>query len=144
MSLRWGFTEGAYLKFCHHFHKELPIIIPTNTPIATASHLRDVIKYAHDNSLKGKELFGNVKVSPQANNTVKIYSKYNTATEMVLPTHTIFDLMAMLASPEGISHGYKAHMADGIVPVQEIVSSFPGYNVTHLHSDVVEFSRKEE
>jgi len=137
-AMRWSLTEGAYHKFAHHFQKELPIIIPTTTPVATASHLRDVLKYAHINKRRGSELFGNVVVSPQENNTVLIYEKKNKREEV--PALSIFALMVMLPSGQ-VASGFRASITDGKAALLEIKDSFPNYHIVALYDDVVEFTK---
>lgn len=139
MALRWSLTEGAYNKYAHYFNKELPIEIPANSPVATASHLRDIIKWAHLNHRRGGELYGKVRVSPQEGKIVKIIPLLSV--NAGLPTHNIFDLMGMLAN--GIPHGYKAHVSDGVEAVLALQDGFPQYHFTHLHADIVEFQRVE-
>lgn len=139
MALRWGFTEGAYNKYAHYFSKELPISIHSTSPISTAAHIRDVIKYAYQHKLKGGELYKQVKVSAQEGDIVLIYARQSANSS--LPTHNIFELMCMLDGGEGMPHGYKAHVSDGVPAVMAMKEGFPQYHFVHLHSDVVEFSR---
>lgn len=94
MALRWSKTMNAYNKYKHIFSKSLPVIIKCDAPISKASHLRDVIKFAHENHLPGQNWYGKVMVSPEEGQVV-IKKKQKEATPTLeYPYEPMFLLLA--------------------------------------------------
>lgn len=94
MALRWGLTQGAYEKYAYIFERNLPAKISVKSPISEASYIRDVIRYAHENSLKGATWYGKVKVSAYDQDTIIISQRgHDDLTKY--PQHTVFDLLTM-------------------------------------------------
>lgn len=74
--IRWGLTEGAYRKWAFLFDKDLPTEI--HVPKAALSHagyIRDVIRYAKENNLKGQDWFGAVQITATSDRTITIIPK---------------------------------------------------------------------
>ena len=112
MSYRWGLSHNAYQHWSFIFDKELPIEIETEqSSISVAGYLRDVIKYAHQNKLKGADWFKKVTVSPITKDLVRITMKKRYVKINNYPTHGIFDLMEMFQSGQLEEH-YKFVISD--------------------------------
>lgn len=139
-ALRWGKTDGAYRKYSYIFSKPLPFKIVSTSPISEATYIRDVIAYAHQNDLPGKEWFKKVTVSPQEDNTVLVKAKKGTDLDSITkyPTNTVFDLLQMLGD-EKIENGYRCHTTESLPELQQMLAGFEKWDLIPLDKHTVEF-----
>ena len=139
-ALRWGKSEGAYRKYSFIFSKPLPFKLESTSPMSEASYIRDVIAYAHQHDLPGKEWFRKVTVSPQEDNTVLVKAKRGTNLDNVTRynTNTIFDLLKMLGD-ETIEDGYRCHITEPVHEVQQMLEGFEKWDIYELDKHTIEF-----
>lgn len=145
MALRWSKTEGAYRKWSFIFTKPLPFKVDSNAPISDASYIRDVIAYAHEHDLPGKDWYQKVTVSPVEDGTVLIKAKKGTDLEDTrkYPTYTIFDILKMLGDDE-INNGFRCHITDKVIEIKEMLQGFEQWDVLELDPYTIEFRLREE
>jgi len=137
MATRWGLTAGAYKKWCFIFDKPLPVVITTNSPISDASYVRDVIRYANMNNLKGANWFNNVKVSAAEDGTLVI-SHRNGGME-VYPKLNIFEFIRTIQDNE-YKDGDRFIVLDGHLAAKQVCENLQ-LSIIHLGNDVVEIRR---
>jgi hypothetical protein len=144
-ALRWGKTDGAYRKYSYIFSKPLPFKLDSNSPISEAAYVRDVIAYAHENDLPGKEWYRKVTVSPQEDNTVLVKAKSGTDLEDVkrYDTNTVFDLLKMLGD-ETLKDGYRCHTTEPVEEVKTMLEGFEQWDLIELDRHTVQFNLKPQ
>lgn len=142
-ALRWGKSEGAYRKYSYIFSKPLPFKIESNSPMSEATYIRDVIAYAHQNDLPGKEWYRKVIVSPQEDGTILMRSRGNANLGDITryPTNTVFDILKMMGD-ETITDGYRCHVTEPIYEVKTMLQGFDKWDIYELDKHTVEFRLK--
>ena len=97
---RWSKTIAAYHKWSYIFDHDLPYDIPTTkSSLSIAMYIRDVISFAHEHNMKGKEWYKSVTVSATSEHNIRISLKVK-ASDAIFPTLGIFDLIGMHSSGE--------------------------------------------
>lgn len=141
MAYRWSLTQGAYDKYSYIFEQTLPAKIIVNAAISEASYIRDVIRYANENNLKGADWYKKVKVSAQDQHTIIIADKVARNSATTYPQNTIFDLINMheLGS---MPNPYTCYLLDGISTVQSVLEDL-GYEVIPMSNNVAQIRRPD-
>jgi len=139
MAHRWGLTLGAYNKYAYIFDKELPISITVQSgTLAQASYIRDVIRFAHENNLKGADWYGQVKVTTKDGTTITIIAKQTTAVLESYSTSSLLDIISLHQSA-AIQNGYKTYIQDELAELDPVCEAL---NLTYIHhgNNLVEFT----
>ena len=139
MAHRWGLTLGAYNKYAYIFGKELPIsIIVQSGTLAQASYIRDVIRYAHENNLKGADWFGQVKVTTKDNNTIWVTPKKSAVVPDSYSSSSLLDIISMHQSAV-LQNGYKTYIQDELTELDSVCEALNISYIDHGNS-LVEFT----
>jgi hypothetical protein len=121
MSFRWGKTINAYKKWAFIFDREPPFEITTEqSSLSVSSYLRDVISYAHENSLKGADWYRKVIISPTDKNTIQIRFKHPATGASDYPVLSVFDLMNLLQNKK-LKVGMKFYSQQELNEVTEVL-----------------------
>lgn len=143
MALRWGLTAGAYTKYAFIFKYDLPATIKLpGSSISQACYIRDAIRFAHENGLKGGEWFGQVKVTP-VDEGVQISYKSVAATQIteMYPTHSSFELISLAPT---ITDGYTCYISKEDQEELPNLASSLKLTYQHLGNNLFTLSKEEE
>lgn len=139
---RWGLTAGAYNKYAYIFDKELPVVITCDGGTLTqACYVRDVIKFAHQNQLKGADWYGNVKVTVVDENTIKVLPKQGIQIMDGFPTNSLFDVMNLIQDNK-IQNGYKTFISDDLDELKAVCDAL-GWEYIDHGNKLVELHQKD-
>ena len=133
MAFRWSKSLNAYEKWKFIFSKNLPLQLETQQSALTVStYIRDVLWFANENNLLGKEWYKNVVISPIGETTILIQEKRSKGKRLETisahPTHSIFDLIE-LAQSGSLKAGYTFLRIDDLEDITELLGQF---NITMI------------
>ncbi len=120
--IRWGLTEGAYRKWAFLFDKDLPteIHVPKGA-LSHAGYIRDVIRYANENNLKGQDWFGAVQITATSDRTITIIPKGKISIAN-LPSLSAMELLNYYNQGK-IVNRFKCYFPDGEEELAHIATS---------------------
>ncbi|MDY0206237.1 MAG: hypothetical protein RBR82_06380 [Pseudomonas sp.] len=141
--IRWGLTEGAYRKWAFIFDKDLPAeIIVKKGAISQASYIRDVIRYAAENNLKGGDWLKAVQVTATSETTIAITKKAKIGIQNI-PSLSPMELLTYFNEGK-LTNGFKFFFPEGQDEMAQIAISL-GINFVHKGANVMEiFSQGED
>jgi len=138
--VRWGLTQNAYEKYKFIFDLNLPAKVKVSSK-AQVTYIRDVMRFAAENDLKGKDFYGKVKATVIDNDYVRLDYKINGITS-TLDMVSVFDILDSYMKGKPMEGDFN--IQENLSALDDVLETCEGLNYKKLPNGGVNLYMEKE